>query len=143
LEIEFENITVAATVKKVKGRRAVIKFAESIDLEEAGELKHARTLGKEEATILDHQRSNLILFALQGKASILTNPLLKQIWFPDQCEPRNISLPAPELYGEEWKKLNRSQLKAVKDRACPWSSRNRKNLGDRSNDAIFTAKWGH
>jgi hypothetical protein len=106
---------VTATVVKAKGKRAELKLTESIDLKEAGALISARTQGKEEATNLDHQRSNLILFALQGRASILKNPLLKQIWFPDQCEPRNISLPAPELYGEEWKKLNRSQLKAVRD----------------------------
>jgi hypothetical protein len=116
LKIEFENdITVTAIVVRVKGKRAELKITESFDLEEAGEVKSAATQGKGEATTLDHQRSNLILFALQGKASILTNPLLKQIWFPDQCEPRNISLPAPELYGEEWKKLNRSQLKAVRE----------------------------
>lgn len=104
-----------ARIKKVKGKTAELKLSESINRAEAGELTGAFTLGRPEATNLDHQRSNLILFALQGKASILENPFLKQIWFPDQCPSQTTELPSPELFGEQWKKLNRSQLKAVKE----------------------------
>lgn len=115
LEIEFKNATVLAKVIKVKGKSAELKLAESIDLGEVGEIVKARTLGKEEETALDHQRSNIILFAIQrGRESILDNPFLQYIWFPERCDPQP-SLPTPTLYGERWKKLNRSQLRAVQE----------------------------
>lgn len=104
-----------ARVSKVRGKTAELKPRESIDLAEVGELKGASTLGRQEETSLDHQRSNFILFALQGKVSIQENPFLKQIWFPDQGSTQTRELSPPELFGEQWRKLNRSQLRAVKE----------------------------
>jgi len=83
-------------------------------LETAGQFVKAVTLGKEEATTLDNQRSNIILFALQGKVRISDNPLLRQIWFPDD-QPVKQSLEPPVLKGEEFKRLNNSQRNAVED----------------------------
>jgi hypothetical protein len=74
----------------------------------------AITLGKEEATNLDNQRSNFILFALQGKIRISDNSLLRQIWFPED-QPVTQPQDRPILKGEEFRRLNNSQRRAVED----------------------------
>jgi regulator of nonsense transcripts 1 len=113
-ELTFENETVNAKIKKVKGKSTELKLTTSINLKAAGELKMAATLGKEEATSLDNQRSNFILFALQGKIRISDNPLLRQIWLPDAQQVRQPQGP-PVLKGKEFKRLNNSQMEAVED----------------------------
>jgi hypothetical protein len=114
LELTFENEIVNAKIKKVKGKRTELILPKSIDLETAGQLVKAATLGREEATVLDNQRSNFILFALQGKVRISDNPLLRQIWFPDDQPVKRPQEP-PVLKGEEFKRLNNSQREAVED----------------------------
>jgi len=91
-----------------------LKPIHNFDWKAAGKLLTAVTLGKEEETHLDHQRSNFILHALQGKIKILDNPLLRQIWFPEDV-PVNQPLPDPALKGVECSRLNNSQLEAVED----------------------------
>lgn len=114
LELTFEHDVVTARVMKVKGRRAEVRPLQDLDLAEAGQFQVARTLGKEEATCLDHQRSNFILFALQGQASIRSNPILRQIWFPSD-EPSSESISSPVLLGQQYTKLNRGQRAAVQE----------------------------
>ncbi|PVF95895.1 hypothetical protein CPB86DRAFT_555029 [Serendipita vermifera] len=115
LEVTFENDVVRAQTVKTKGKKTELKLTEKIDLKEAGQIVKAVTLGKEEATTLDHQRSNFILFALQGRVSIRDNPLLRYIWFPDTIPKASLLLERPLLHGEEFKKLNRSQKTAVNE----------------------------
>ncbi|KAG8830151.1 hypothetical protein FRC17_005343 [Serendipita sp. 399] len=115
IEVVFEHETVMAKLKKAKGKRAELILSESIDLKTAGEVQYARTMGKEEATILDNQRSNFILFALQGRVAVQGNQLLRQIWFPTTHKPSPVEPTLPELVGEEFKRLNRRQKRAVEE----------------------------
>ncbi|KAG8829690.1 hypothetical protein FRC17_006185, partial [Serendipita sp. 399] len=115
IEVVFEHETVMAKLKKSKGKRAELILSESIDLKTAGEVQYARTMGKEEATILDNQRSNFILFALQGRVAVQGNQLLRQIWFPTTHKPSPVEPTLPELVGEEFKRLNRRQKRAVEE----------------------------
>jgi hypothetical protein len=115
LEIRFENGIALAKTMKQKGKKTELKLEEAINLEEAGQVLKAYTLGKEDATTLDHQRSNFILYALQGRVSIRDNPLLQYIWFPDTLSKAALPLEKPILHGEEYKKLNRSQKTAVNE----------------------------
>ncbi|KIM33489.1 hypothetical protein M408DRAFT_60908 [Serendipita vermifera MAFF 305830] len=114
LELTFENEIVNARTKKVKGKNAELVLSQSVDLDKAGALLDAVTLGKEEATTLDNQRSNFILFALQGKAAVSDNPLLQNIWFPSS-EPAPRPIDPPTLKGTEYMRLNNSQKEAVEE----------------------------
>jgi hypothetical protein len=97
----------------VKGTMAELMLTAPIDLDAAGKIVTALTLGRPEATALEHQKHNIVLFALQGEISLLQNPLLAQIWFPDRVEVVTSSVMTPELLGEEVRKLNESQTSAV------------------------------
>ncbi|KAG8844026.1 hypothetical protein FRC20_003655 [Serendipita sp. 405] len=115
LEVVFEHETVTAKIGPVKGKKAKLLLSEPIDLKKAGEIQYARTMGKEEATTLDNQRSNFILFALQGRVSVQNNKLLQQIWFPESYMPSSIEPTLPELLGAEYQRLNRRQKRAVEE----------------------------
>lgn len=98
----------------MKGKTAELILSQSIDLDTVGPFKNAKTLGKEDATSLDNQRSNFIMFALQGKAAISDNPLLSRIWFPSP-QQTSLGLPPPNLVGAECERLNNSQREAVEE----------------------------
>lgn len=104
---------VNARIKGVRGTEAELILTTPINLKEAGRVVKALTLGRPEANSLEHQKSNIILFALQGRFSLFQNPLLKQIWSPDPPEAIISNVATPELYGEEVKRLNESQTQAV------------------------------
>jgi regulator of nonsense transcripts 1 len=119
LEIKIRNqqgqvVNIAGNTKKVNGRG--VQVATTKSMASAASIVSVKTFGREKATNLESTRHQLLANVLRGTVTILTNPFVQAIFFPQdpktQWSPSSRRL-APRSVVQPSRPLNVSQTKAV------------------------------
>ncbi|RXW22819.1 hypothetical protein EST38_g3023 [Candolleomyces aberdarensis] len=119
LEIKIRNeqgqvVDIAAKTKKVNGRG--VQVATTKSMATAASIVSVKTYGREPPTNIESTRHRLLANVLQGTVTLLKNPFVQAIFFPQDPKtqwPSPIRRPIPRSVVQTSRALNSSQTKAV------------------------------
>jgi regulator of nonsense transcripts 1 len=112
--IETPNGKVSGRAIQVRGKTAKISVSKKVD---GGAIRSITTVGKEDLTCAEKQRSLIVLDAFQGSAYLLSSPFVQSIFFPP-LPANKLKWPEPFLgptptIDFPYRPLDDSQRKAV------------------------------